>query len=73
MRRIGLALVATTLLAGPPAWAQSETEQFQEGGSAMLAAQREVTQRNIQIATDALQAKDYKKARKYASTVTRAV
>lgn len=72
MRRIGLAIAAIALVAGPAAWAQSETEMFQEGGTAMLAAQREVTQRNIQIATEALQAKDYKKARKYASTVTRA-
>ena len=71
MRQIGLLVFAAALIA-TPALAQSETEQFQEGGSAMLAAQREVTQRNIDMATKALRAKDYKTARKYAQSVTRA-
>ena len=72
MRRIGLAVLAAALIGATPAWAQSETELYQEGGQAMLAAQREVTQRNIDLATKALQAKDYKTARKYAQSVTRA-
>jgi len=72
MRQIGLLVLAAALIGAAPAFAQSETEQFQEGGSAMLAAQREVTQRNIDMATKALQAKDYKTARKYAQSVTRA-
>lgn len=71
MRRIGLLVFAAALIAGP-ALAQSETELYEGGGNAMLAAQREVTQRNIDAATRALQAKDYKTARKYAQAVTRA-
>lgn len=72
MRLIRPAMLAAALLCAAPAWAQSETELFQEGGSAMLAAQREVTQRKIELATTALQAKDYKAARKHAQSVTRA-
>ena len=71
MRRIGLLVVAAALMAGP-AWSQSETELYEGGGTALVAAQREVTQRNIDVATKALQAKDYKTARKYAQPVTRA-
>lgn len=70
MRRIGLALAAALL--ATPAWSQSETELYESGGTAMAAAQREVTQRNIDMATKALQAKDYRTARKYAQPVTRA-
>jgi cytochrome c-type biogenesis protein CcmH/NrfG len=72
MRLIGLLVFAAALVAGPALAQQSETEQFEGGGTAMLAAQREVTQRNIDMATKALQAKDYKTARKYAQLVTRA-
>lgn len=71
MRRLGLLVFAAALIAGP-ALAQSETELYEGGGNAMLAAQREVTQRNIDAATRALQARDYKTARKYAQAVTRA-
>ena len=71
MRQIGLLVFAAALVAGP-ALAQSETELYEGGGTALLAAQREVTQRNIDMATQALRAKDYKTARKYAQSVTRA-
>lgn len=71
MRWIGVAAASAALLCGP-AWGQSETELYEGGGTALLAAQREVTQRNIEMATKALQAKDYKTARKYAQSVTRA-
>jgi cytochrome c-type biogenesis protein CcmH/NrfG len=70
MRWVGLMVVAA--VAAGPAWSQSETELYEGGGTALLAAQREVTQRNIDMATKALQAKDYKTARKYAQPVTRA-
>jgi cytochrome c-type biogenesis protein CcmH/NrfG len=70
MRRIGLALAAALVCS--PAWAQSETELYESGGTAMAAAQREVTQRNIDVATKALRDGDYKTARKYAQPVTRA-
>lgn len=74
MRRIGLVVLAATLVAGPPASAQfqSEIEAFESGANALSANQREVTQRAIDDASRALQAKDYAKARKYAQTVTRA-
>lgn len=74
MRRIGLALLAAMFLAGAaPAFAQnSETEMYEAGANAMAGAQREVTQRNIDMATRALREKDYAKARKYAQPVTRA-
>jgi cytochrome c-type biogenesis protein CcmH/NrfG len=71
MRRIGLALAVAALLT-TPAWSQSETELYESGGTALVAAQREVIQRNIDLATKALQAKDYKTARKYAQPVVRA-
>jgi cytochrome c-type biogenesis protein CcmH/NrfG len=63
---VGLALAAG------PAGAQSETELFESGANALAGAQREVTQRNIDMATQALGAKDYAKARRYAQPVTRA-
>lgn len=71
MRRLGLVVLAVALLAGP-AWSQSETELYEGGANAMAGAQREVTQRNIDVATKALREKDYKTARKYAQSVTRA-
>jgi cytochrome c-type biogenesis protein CcmH/NrfG len=71
MKRFG-AFVLTAALAAGPAWAQSETELYESGGTALVAAQREVIQRNIDLATKALQAKDYKTARKYAQPVVRA-
>ena len=71
MRRIGLLVLAAALIGGP-AWSQSETELYESGANAMSNAQREVTQENIGKATRALQAKDYKTARKYAQPVTRA-
>lgn len=74
MRRIGLAVVAAAVLgAASPALAQnSETEMYEAGANAMANAQREVTQRAIDDATRALKAQDFAKARRYASTVTRA-
>lgn len=74
MRRIGLFVMAAALAAGPPASAQfqSEIEAFESGANALAADQREVTQRAINDATRALQAKDFAKARRYAATVTRA-
>jgi tetratricopeptide (TPR) repeat protein len=73
MRRIGLAVLAAAVLGvGPAALAQSETELYEAGANAMAGAQREVTQRNIDLANQALRAKDYAKARKYAQPVTRA-
>jgi len=73
MPRTGLAMLATAtaLLAAAPAWAQSEMELYTAGANELQAAQREVIQRNIDMATAALQAKDYAKARKYAQPVTR--
>lgn len=71
MRRIGYLVMAAVMAAGP-AWAQSETELYESGANAMAGAQREVTQQNIDMATKALRAKDYKTARKYAQSVTRA-
>ncbi|MBL8554898.1 MAG: tetratricopeptide repeat protein [Phenylobacterium sp.] len=73
MRRIGFAVLAAALLGAAPAFAQnSETEMYEAGANAMAGAQREVTQRNIDMATRALREKDYAKARKYAQPVTRA-
>lgn len=71
MWRFRALVLAAALVAGP-AWSQSDTELYEGGGTALLAAQREVTQRNIDVATKALQARDYKTARKYAQPVTRA-
>ncbi|MBX3484186.1 tetratricopeptide repeat protein [Phenylobacterium sp.] len=74
MRRIGLAVLAAAVIgAAAPAVAQnSETEMFEAGANAMAGAQREVTQRNIDVATRALREQDYAKARRYAQPVTRA-
>lgn len=72
MRPVGLAILAVIVCAAP-AWAQnSEMENFTAGANQLSEAQREVTQRNIDIATQALRAKDYARARKYAQPVTRA-
>ena len=71
MRRIGYLVMAAALAAGP-AWSQSETELYEAGANAMAGAQREVTQQNIDMAAKALRAKDYKTARRYAQSVTRA-
>lgn len=71
MRRIGLVMAAALVIAGP-AWSQSETELYESGANALAGAQRDVIQENIARATRALQAKDYKTARKYAQSVTRA-
>jgi cytochrome c-type biogenesis protein CcmH/NrfG len=72
MRRVGLAILAVLLCAAPALAQNSEMENFTAGANQMAEAQREVTQRNIDIATQALKAKDYAKARKYAQPVTRA-
>ena len=72
MRKIALAALAAMVLGAGPALAQSEMELQSAGINQLSAAQREVTQRNIDVATAALQAKDYAKARKYAQPVTRA-
>jgi cytochrome c-type biogenesis protein CcmH/NrfG len=74
MRRIGLLVMAAAVIgAAAPAVAQnSETEMYEAGANAMAGAQREETQRNIDVATRALREKDYAKARKYAQPVTRA-
>jgi cytochrome c-type biogenesis protein CcmH/NrfG len=72
MRRRGLFLAAAALALAARAWAQSEMEQYTEGANALLASQREVIQRSIDVATQALRDKDYAKARKFAQPVTRA-
>lgn len=74
MRRVGLGVLAAALMAGAPAAAQfqSEIEAYESGANALTADQREVTQRAINDAHRALREKDYAKARRYASTVTRA-
>ena len=73
MRRFGLAaLAAAALFSAAPALSQSEMEQVTALGNSLQADQREVAQRNIDVATKALQTKDYATARKYAQMVTRA-
>ena len=73
MRRIGLVALAAAVLLGPaPVLAQSEMEQVSALSNSMQADQREVIQHNIDVATKALQAKDYATARKSAQMVTRA-
>lgn len=76
--RLGAAgLGAAALAAAAPAAAGGhfeavlEIERYVSGGNQLLAAQREATQLNIEGATNALQAKDYARARKYARLVTR--
>jgi Flp pilus assembly protein TadD len=60
-------------MAAAPAYAQqSEMENLQAGGDALLANHRETTQYSIDRATQALQARDYKTARRFASSVVRA-
>ena len=73
MRRIGLLALAAALVSAAPGWAQnSEMEQVSALSNSMQADQREVIQHNIDVATKALQTKDYATARKYAQMVTRA-
>ena len=73
MSRIVIAWAALALATAGPAWAQqSEMENLQAGGDALLASHRETTQYSIDRATAALQAKDYKTARRFASSVVRA-
>lgn len=77
MRRIGLAVLAAAVAAfgaatPAPAQFQSEIESYESGANALSSAQREVTQRNIDVASQALRDKDFVKARKYAQPVTRA-
>lgn len=70
--RAGILILAAVMAGASPAWAQSETELYESGANAMAGAQREVTQRNIDVAAKALRDQDYKTARKYAQSVTRA-
>ncbi|TAL31412.1 tetratricopeptide repeat protein [Phenylobacterium sp.] len=70
--RIGALILTAIVACASPAWSQSETELYESGANAMAGAQREVTQRNVDVATKALRDKDYKTARKYAQSVTRA-
>ena len=73
MSRIASLLIATILATATPAFAQqSEMENLQAGGDALLANHRETTQHSIDQATKALQARDYKAARRFASSVVRA-
>lgn len=72
MRRFGCVVAALALAGAAPACAQSEMEIYQATGDRMLEAHREVTQRNINEATKALNARDYKSASQYAQAVTRA-
>lgn len=65
--------LAAALVSAAPGWAQnSEMEQVSAFSNSMQADQREVIQHNIDVATKALQTKDYATARKYAQMVTRA-
>lgn len=73
MSRIAIALIALAIASAAPAHAQqSEMENLQAGGDALLANHRETTQYSIDRATAALQVKDYKTARRFASSVVRA-
>ena len=72
MQRIGLALLAAAIAGGPAAAQNSEMENFTAGANQLREENREVVQRNIDVATKALQAKDYATARRYAQPVTRA-
>jgi len=71
MSRIAIVLCVLALATGAHAQ-QSEMENLQAGGDALLANHRETTQYSIDRATAALQAKDYKTARRFASSVVRA-
>ncbi len=73
MSRIATALIVLAMAAAAPAHAQqSEMENLQAGGDALLANHRETTQYSIDRATQALQARDYKTARRFAAGVVRA-
>jgi cytochrome c-type biogenesis protein CcmH/NrfG len=73
MSRIAATLILMAMMAAAPAYAQqSEMENLQAGGDALLANHRETTQYSIDRATQALQARDYKTARRFASSVVRA-
>jgi len=73
MSRTAATLILTAMMAAAPAYAQqSEMENLQAGGDALLANHRETTQYSIDRATQALQARDYKTARRFASSVVRA-
>lgn len=73
MSRIAIALIALAVVTTAPAHAQqSEMENLQAGGDALLANHRETTQYSIDRATQALLARDYKTARRFASSVVRA-
>lgn len=73
MRRIGVVMAAAALAWAGAAWAQqSEENTFVSIANQQQSDQREITQHNIDQATKALRAKDYKTARKYAQPVTRA-
>ena len=73
MSRTATALILLAMVAAGPARAQqSEMENLQAGGDALLANHRETTQYSIDRATQALQARDYKTARRFASSVVRA-
>ena len=73
MSRIATILIALALAAAAPACAQqSEMENLQAGGDALLTDHREATQFNIDKASQALKAGDFKTARRYASLVVRA-
>ncbi len=73
MSRTVTTLFVLAMASAAPAWAQqSEMENLQAGGDALLANHRETTQFNIDKATQALTARDYKTARRFASIVVRA-
>lgn len=74
MRRVGVAIVMAALMGagGGPVWAQSEMEIYQQQGDRLLTNTREGIEQGVMLATQALRAKDFKTARKYAQAVTRA-
>jgi len=73
MSRTAAVLIAASLVVGTPAFAQqSEMENLQAGGDALLANHRETTQYSIDRATQALQARDFKTALRFARSVVRA-
>ena len=71
MSRIAIVLCVLALATAAAAQ-QSEMENLQAGGDALLANHRETTQYSIDRATRALQARDFKAARRFASSVVRA-
>ena len=73
MSRLVVSLEMFALVAAAPACAQqSEMENLQAGGDALLANQRETSQFNIDKATQAMKTRDFKTARRFASLVVRA-